>query len=145
MDKVYCFLLSWLVLYQVYKMNYLIFIKHVVWIEKRCNLNVISDDQYSIPTMSLWCVMTIYMKVLFSKLPLDLCLPAENILRSTMNLSCSQIKIGFMQLYCDIREDFYITGTLSLTICSACLGFTVSTLCNTITVTKATDSSHTNS
>lgn len=89
--------------------------------------------------------MTIYMKVLFSKLPLDLCLPAENILRSTMNLSCSQIKIGFMQLYCDIREDFYITGTLSLTICSACLGFTVSTLCNTITVTKATDSSHTNS
>lgn len=89
--------------------------------------------------------MTIYMQVLFSKLPLDLCLPAENILRSTMNLSCSQIKIGFMQLYCDIREDFYITGTLSPTICSACLGFTVSTLCNTITVTKATDSSHTNS
>lgn len=52
---------------------------------------------------------------------------------------------NWFQLYCDIRVDFYITGTLSVTICSACLGFTVSTLCNTITVTKATDSSHTNS
>lgn len=34
-------------------------------------------------------------KVLYSKLPLDLCLPAEKILTSIMNIFFSQIKIGF--------------------------------------------------
>lgn len=60
-DKDYSFFFWWLNFYQVYEMNSLIFIKHVpvVWIEKRCKLSFISDDQYKyfIPIISNVIVM----------------------------------------------------------------------------------------
>lgn len=38
-DEDYSFFLWWLNFYQVYEMNSLIFIKHVVWIEKKVQTN----------------------------------------------------------------------------------------------------------
>lgn len=58
-DEDYSFFLWWLNFYQVYEMNSLIFIKHVVWIEKKCKLIFISNDQYNyfIPIISNVIVM----------------------------------------------------------------------------------------
>lgn len=128
-------------------MNSLIFIKHVpvVWIEKKCKLIFISDDQYKyfIPIISNVIMMCYDSSGFIFKTSFRFTFVFRKDTH-IMNISCSGIKIGF-NIQCDIKEDIHITGTLFITILhNYCLGLAVSTLCNTITVTTATDSSHTN-
>lgn len=97
-DKDYSFFLWWLNFYQVYEMNSLIFIKHVpvVWIEKKCKLIFISDDQYKyfIPIISN-VIMMCYDNLGFifkTSFRFTFVFRKDT---HIMNISCSEIKIGF--------------------------------------------------
>lgn len=95
-DEDYSFFLWWLNFYQVYEMNSLIFIKHVVWIEKKCKLIFISNDQYKyfIPIISN-VIMMCYDNLGFI---VKTSLRFMFVFRKDthiMNISCSEIKIGF--------------------------------------------------